>query len=294
MFNWHSVGMKPGPAPASHASATRVISFPHHEELCQLGTTALRERFIAAGLFNPGEIRIVFTDLDRMVLGGAVPDEPLRLPAYEQLGTDYFAQRREIGVINIGGPGVIRADGSEYPLDFLDCLYIGRGAQDVVFMRAAGGAPVFYFSSCPAHHAYPTVKVTGAEAQCETIGHAGSASRRAVHKYIHPGGARSCQLVMGLTVLDPNSVWNTMPPHLHIRRTEAYLYFDLGEGVVVHLMGRPDSTRSLIVRDREAVLSPSWSIHCAAGTQPYKFVWAMAGENQEFGDIDPVCLKDLL
>jgi 4-deoxy-L-threo-5-hexosulose-uronate ketol-isomerase len=272
--------------------ACRVIRFPRHEEVSRLDTAVLRERFLAAGLFEPGEIRVVYTDLDRMVLGGAAPDGPLRLPSYQELGSAYFTERREIGVINIGEPGMIRAGGAEYALEFMDCLYIGRGVEEVIFL-SAGGAPAFYFLSCPAHQGYPTVKITRAEAQREAIGHAANASRRVIHKYIHPGGARSCQLVMGLTTLEPNSVWNTMPPHLHSRRTEAYLYFGLGDGVVVHLMGRPDNTRSLIVRDREAVLSPSWSIHCAAGTQPYSFVWGMAGENQDFGDIDRVCLQDL-
>jgi 4-deoxy-L-threo-5-hexosulose-uronate ketol-isomerase len=283
-----------GSAAEPRACAARVIQFPRHEEIGQLGTAVLRERFIAEGLFEPGEIRVVYTDLDRMVIGGAAPGAPLQLLSYAELGSSYFTERREIGVVNIGGRGIIRAGGIEHALDFMDCLYIGRGVEEVIFMRAGGGAPLFYFLSCPAHQTYPTVKVARAESQSEAIGDAANASRRVIHKYIHPGGARSCQLVMGLTVLEPNSVWNTMPPHLHSRRTEAYLYFGLGEGVVVHLMGRPESTRSLIVRDREAVLSPSWSIHCAAGTQPYKFVWGMAGENQDFGDIAPISLKDLM
>jgi 4-deoxy-L-threo-5-hexosulose-uronate ketol-isomerase len=175
----------------------------------------------------------------------------------------------------------------------MDCLYIGKGEKDIVFMPAGARPPLYYFLSCPAHHNYPTVKISHGEALRDFIGHADHASRRTIYKYIHPGGARSCQLVMGLTVLEPGAVWNTMPPHLHSRRAETYLYFDLADGVVVHLMGRPEETRSLIVRDLEAVLSPSWSIHCGAGTSAYKFVWGMAGENQDFADMDPVGLKDL-
>lgn len=278
---------------APRARKARVIRFPRHEEVCHMSTALLRERFIADGLFEPGEIHVVYTDLDRMVLGGAAPERPLHLPSYAELASDYFAERREIGVMNIGGRGAIRAGGVEYELEFMDCLYIGRGVAEVIFQRAGDEPPLFYFLSCPAHHAYPTRKVAHADAQREVIGDPANASRRIIHKYIHPNGAQSCQLVMGMTALEPNSVWNTMPPHLHSRRTEAYLYFGLGEGIVVHLMGPPSDTRSLIVRDREAVLSPSWSIHCAAGTQAYNFVWGMAGENQDFGDMDPVSLKDL-
>ena len=282
------------PETNSIAPANRSIRFPRPEDLHSLSTPELRDSFLVTDLFAPGEVRTVYTALDRLALGGAVPTAPLPLRGIAEFGTRYFTERRELGILNIGPPGAIRVHTTEYPLDSLDCLYIGKGEEDIVFLPTGPRPPVFYLLSCPAHQACPTRKIARDEARPEAIGQALSASKRTIHKYIHPGGAQSCQLVMGLTELEPGSVWNTMPPHTHSRRTEIYLYFSLGEAIAVHLMGPPQSTRSLIVRDRQAVLSPDWSIHCAAGTSSYAFIWGMAGENQDFSDMDPVSLKDLM
>lgn len=235
---------------------------------------------------------MILTDLDRMLLGGAAPVDALRLPACRELGTGYFLERREMGIINIGGPGAVEAGGVKYALDHLDSLYVGSGEREVVF-SSDGGAAAFYFVSCPAHAKFPTAKVARGQGQMAAIGDADHAARRRITRCIHPAGVGSCQLVMGYTELEPGSVWNTMPAHTHTRRAEAYLYFGLGEEIAVHLMGRPGATRSLIVRDREAVISPSWSIHCAAGSRNYTFIWAMTGENQSFEDMDPVRFSEL-
>ena len=244
---------------------------------------SLREHFLIGGLFALGQIRMTETGLERMIVGGAMPDTIMRLP-------DSFAESREWGAINLGAPGAIRVEGKQWSLDNLDCLYIGAGAREIQFAPCGSAQPVFYLVGCPAHRSLPTVKVGKSEAQAEAIGDARNASRRTLHKCIHPAGAASCQLMLGFTQLEPGSVWNTMPPHTHAKRSEIYLYAGLGDGVAVHLMGEPDRTRSLIVRDLEAVLSPSWSIHTAAGTTSYLFVWCMAGENQIFSDIDVVDL----
>ena len=250
-----------------------------------LSTPELRRQFLIADLFAPGEARQVETELDGMIAAGIVPaDAPLRLEPR-------LLDRREVGLINIGGPGAVRVDGTRYELGRLDCLYIGLGAEDVEFETAAGAA--FYLLSAPAQQTWPTVKATPADATVREIGDEANASRRRLHQYIHPGGIRSCQLVMGFTELAPGSVWNTMPAHTHERRSEIYLYFDLGDSIVVHLLGAPGSTRHVIVRDREAVLSPRWSIHTGAGTTPYRFIWGMAGENQDFDDIDALTLQQL-
>jgi 4-deoxy-L-threo-5-hexosulose-uronate ketol-isomerase len=258
-----------------------------------MATEHLRKSFLANRLFVPGQARFIYTDLDRIVLGGIVPDSEFRLPTYPELGAPHFTARREAGIVNLGGSGEVVVSGQRFVLDKLDCLYVGIGEEEVLFSRNCAAQPAFYLLSCPAHKKYPTAKVSRAESQFMALGDDAHASRRRIHKYIHPDGIRSCQLVMGLTEIEPNCVWNTMSPHTHSRRTEVYLYCDLGDEVVVHLMGRPDRTRSLIVRDREAVLSPAWSIHAAAGTSNYKFIWGMAGENQDFADVDPVGLADL-
>jgi 4-deoxy-L-threo-5-hexosulose-uronate ketol-isomerase len=268
-------------------------TLPRACDVDSMGTASLRESFLVSDLFQPGALRLVCTDLDRMAVGGVVPLQPILLPPCAEFGTTYFTERRELGVINLGCPGHVRVGSELFTLETMDCLYIGMGEEDIVFAPSGSGPPVFYLLSCGAHHKYPTVKIARADAQLDPAGDERHASMRTIRKCIHPDGAASCQLVMGYTELAPNSVWNTMPPHTHLRRSEIYLYTNLGAEIAVHLMGSPDRTRSLIVRDREAVLSPPWSIHTAAGTGNYSFVWGMAGENQTFADMDPVKLNDL-
>jgi len=265
----------------------RFIYQPRPEEIDSMPAADLRRSFLLDALFEAGRLNLVYTSVDRMIVGGVMPAGQMPLPSLPELGTASFTERREVGLINIGDPGAISAGGSRYELNRLDCLYVGLG-DEVVFEAPASGQPAYYLLSCPAHQRYPTRRVTPAEADAVEIGDERHASRRTIRKLIHPGGVRSCQLVMGITELAPNSVWNTMPPHLHSRRSEIYLYFDLGDELLVHLMGTPDRTRHLIVRDRQAVVSPEWSLHSGAGTACYRFIWGMAGENQTFSDIDPV------
>jgi 4-deoxy-L-threo-5-hexosulose-uronate ketol-isomerase len=238
-------------------------------------TGELRSAFLLEGLFVPGRVSMVYCDADRAIVGGAVPlGEALPLEATKkEMSAAYFTERREVGIVNVGGPGTVQAGESRYPL----------AARDIL-----------YFVSFPAHAPYPVALIPRAEAESARLGSPAGANARTIRRYIHAAGAKSCQLVMGITELEEGSVWNTMPPHTHVRRTEVYMYFGLPkDALAMHVMGKPDETRSLVVRDREAVLSPSWSIHAAAGTQNYAFVWAMGGENQEFGDMDPVNMQEL-
>lgn len=274
-----------------HLLESRILAGPR--ETAGLDTSALRETFLVDNLFAPSELRLVVTDMDRLALGGAMPGQPLVLPPCPAFGTSYFTQRRELGVVNLGEPGQVRVGGELFRLDLLDFLYIGAGNPGISFESRGSSQPCFYFLSCPAHQSLPVVCRLGTEVQPELIGDAARASRRRLHKFIHPDGVPSCQLVMGFTEMEPGSVWNTMPPHTHSRRTEAYLYVGLQDAIAIHLMGEPERTRHLIVRDRQAVLSPSWSLHSAAGTRPYAFVWGMAGENQSFSDMDAVRLDRL-
>lgn len=229
------------------------------------------------------------------MVAGVAPVSPVRLETFGPLRSEYFCERRELGVVNVGGPGTVRVDGAEHELAHRDCLYVGRGARDVVFgsQDAEHGAR-FYLVSTPAHAAHPTrlARLEGTEGV--RLGGAEGSNDRTIYKYIHAGGIRSCQLVLGVTVLEPGSMWNTMPCHTHDRRTEVYLYFGLpAEHRVVHLMGRPDETRNIIVADGQAVISPSWSVHTGFGTASYAFVWAMGGENQAFDDMDQVAIPEL-
>lgn len=271
--------------------------FPSPEEANRLDTDSLRSRFLISDLFKAGQISAHYTDLDRMIVGGVMPGAAaLVLPMAKELGTTFFLERREIGILNIGSnAAAISVDGTNYELSPHSCLYIGKGARDVQFLPAAGagGETALVYISTPAHASLPTRLATREQAQVAELGTPEGANRRRIVKYIHPEGIPSCQLVMGFTEFHPGSVWNTMPPHHHSRRTEIYVYFDLGEQIVVHLMGQPTATRHLIVRNREAVLSPSWSIHSGAGTGAYRFMWAMGGDNQIFSDMDPVSLKEI-
>lgn len=267
---------------------------PGREEANRMGTEALREAFLIEGLFKPGEISAHYTDLDRMIVGAAVPSgAALELPQAKETGTSFFLERREIGILNLGAAGTVTAGGERHALGTLDCLYVGRGVRPVRFENGPTGQAQFYFVSTPAHADCPTTLIRRADIKTDPIGDPAKANRRRILRYIHPEGARSCQLVLGFTELEPGSVWNTMPAHTHSRRTEIYLYFDLADQIVVHLLGEPERTRHVIVRDRQAVLSPSWSVHCGAGTGAYRFVWAMGGDNQVFSDMDGVPLGAL-
>lgn len=269
-------------------------------------TDRLREEFLIQDLFIPGEIKLVYSHIDRIITGAAVPVEPLTLTAGAELRANYFLERREMGIINVGGKGTVTVDGKVYTLDYKDGMYIGKGAEDIVFASIDGAEPAkFYLNSAPAHTSYPTVaiKMEG-EASEDTViikdenkvelGCLEESNHRVINKYILPGQVESCQLVMGMTALKPGSVWNTMPCHTHDRRMEVYLYFEMPEDAfVMHYMGEPQETRHLVVRNEEAVISPSWSIHAGSGSRAYTFIWGMVGENQEFTDMDAVENKEL-
>ncbi|HVZ62992.1 MAG TPA: 5-dehydro-4-deoxy-D-glucuronate isomerase [Lacunisphaera sp.] len=261
-----------------------------------MSTNELRQAFLVEGLFQPGGIVLKYWETDRTVIGGVMPGmDQLVLGCPRELASKYFNERRELGAINLGGAGTIAVDGKVYSLQTHDCLYIGRGAQSVSFTSADPARPAqFYLLSYPAHVAHPTALASFASTPGVELGAAATANARTIYKFIHTEGIKSCQLVMGMTVLKPGSVWNTMPPHTHLRRTEVYLYFDLpAEAAVFHFAGRPDETRSLLLHDRQAVLSPPWSIHCGVGTSNYTFIWGMGGENQEFADMDAAPIKAL-
>jgi 4-deoxy-L-threo-5-hexosulose-uronate ketol-isomerase len=262
----------------------------------RLDTRELRENFLAENLFTPGEVKLIYCHADRAVVGSAVPTKaPLKLEGGKELASQYFTERREIGIINIGEAGIVNLDNQEYSLSKCDFLYIGRGSKDPVFSSKNPQKPAqFYLLSYPAHADFPTTLVTQKDMEPLQLGSVEESNKRTIYKAIHPGGAKSCQLVMGMTILAEGCVWNTMSAHTHERRTEVYLYFDVPkDSVVFHFMGMPSETRHIVVRDRQAVLSPSWSIHSGAGTRNYTFVWGMGGENQAFGDMDGVKMEEI-
>ncbi len=270
---------------------------PDPAAAARMSTAELREAFLLEELFVPGRVRYVYSQIDRAVIGAAVPGgEPVRLETCKELAAEYFTQRRELGVINIGGAGKVRVGTLGFELSNKEALYIGKGNPEVSFYSADAGNPAqFYFISYPAHAGHPCVKAGKAQAQSLAMGSAAEANRRAIHRLIQPGIIQTCQLTMGFTELAEGSVWNTMPAHTHGRRSEIYLYFDLPQnGIVVHCMGQPQETRHIVVRDRQAIISPNWSVHFGAGTSNYSFVWAMGGENQEFADMDMVPMKGLM
>jgi 4-deoxy-L-threo-5-hexosulose-uronate ketol-isomerase len=257
----------------------------------RMSPAELRRAYVVADLFAPGRLVLRHWETDRTVIGGAVPlGRALALVAPPELKAAHFNDRRELGVINIGGPGTVTVDGRRFQLGRLDVLYVGRGAKKVVFASASRRAPSqYYLLSYPAHATHATRRVRYNSRGGIALGARETNNHRVLHRIIHPGGIKSCQLVMGYTLLSPGSKWNTMPPHTHLRRSEAYLYFDLpARGRVTHFMGHPKRIRKLALRDRQAVLSPPWSVHCGVGSTHYTFVWGMGGENQEFGDMDPV------
>ena len=267
----------------------------HPEDVKRLTTEELRERFLIQGLFQPGEIKMVYSHVDRMIAGSACPVEALTLTGGKELGASYFLERRELGIINIGGAGTVSVDGVSYRLDSTDGLYVGMGAREIRFASDDTKQPAkFYFNSAPAHTTYPTVKIERQRITPVHLGSIQSSNERNIYKYINPGTVASCQLVMGMTVLEPGNMWNSMPCHTHDRRMEVYLYFNLPEDAALfHYMGEPTQTRHLVLKNEEAVISPSWSIHAGVGTSCYTFIWGMAGENQAFDDMDHVSMKDL-
>jgi 4-deoxy-L-threo-5-hexosulose-uronate ketol-isomerase len=262
----------------------------------RMSSEELRASFLVDSLFAADSISLVYSDLDRAIVGSAVPaTKTLSLGAAPELRAATFCERRELGVLNIGGPGTVTVDGVEHPLAGRDGLYVGRGCEAITFASDSPSKPArYYLLSFPAHANHPTVRIRQSEAEAVRLGSREASNQRTLYKLIHPGGAPSCQLLLGFTVLEPGSVWNTMPPHTHERRMEVYLYFDMPDDVrVLHLMGRPEATRHLVVADGQAVLSPSWSIHCGAGTGAYSFCWGMGGENQAFDDMDHLTLDQL-
>ncbi|OON69825.1 5-dehydro-4-deoxy-D-glucuronate isomerase [Hymenobacter sp. CRA2] len=261
-------------------------------ETAQMNTAELRDHFLIEQLFVSGDITLVYTHYDRMIVGGVEPaGQIISLPNPDELKANFFLERRELGILNIGQPGQVTVDGQTYELGNQDCLYVGRGSKEVSF---AGAGAKYYVLSAPAHKEYPTTLKTQAEATPVEMGAMETANQRTIYKYIYSEGIQSCQLVMGLTQLKAGSVWNTMPSHTHTRRMEAYLYFNLPENQrVLHLMGEPSETRPLWVSDEQAILSPPWSIHTGCGTAAYAFIWGMAGENLEYTDMDPVSIHQL-
>lgn len=259
------------------------------KETAAMHTDELRQHFVCEALMQDDKLNLVYSHYDRVIIGGAKPvNTTILLENEEELKADYFLQRREMGIINIGGPGKVLAGEATYDLQKLDCLYLGKETKDVKFQSLDAADPaLFYILSAPAHHIYPTVKMSREEASPVNLGTVETSNQRTIYKYIHLDGIKSCQLVMGLTVLQTGSVWNSVPPHTHTRRMEVYYYFDLPENhVVFHFMGEPKETRHVVLTNNQAVISAPWSVHFGSGTSNYGFIWGMAGENQAFPDMD--------
>ena len=266
------------------------------KETGTMNTQQLRENFLIQQLMQAGKIELVYSHFDRLIIGGAVPTtSTISLPNEDELKANFFLERREMGIINVGGSGTVTADGVPYDIEKLECVYLGKVTKDVAFSSADAENPAHFYILClPAHHTYPNRKMTKAEAAPVHLGDISTSNKRTIYKYIHNDGIQSCQLVMGLTVLDDGSVWNSVPPHTHTRRMEAYFYFDLNEAHrVMHFMGEPQETRHLVVANHEVALSAPWSMHFGVGTSNYGFIWGMAGENKEFTDMDQVAISAL-
>ena len=262
----------------------------------RMTTPELRETFLLEDLFKPGQIDLAYVDLERTVIGSAVPTSaPLTLESQPELRAEYFLERRELGVFNVGGPGTVTVDGTAYNVVKMDCLYVGRGSKSVTFASADADNPAnFYLLSYLARADYPTALAKFADLEGLKLGSQETCNKRTIYKAIFADGIKSCQLVMGFTLLAPGSNWNTMPPHTHMRRSETYFYFDVDPAHrVVHLMGPPDETRHIVMANREVVVSPGWSIHAGVGTSSYIFCWGMGGENQEYTDMDPATIPGL-
>jgi 4-deoxy-L-threo-5-hexosulose-uronate ketol-isomerase len=265
----------------------------HPEGFKVLNTQQLRDAFLIADIFQPDQIRLCYTHYDRLIIGGANPiQNPLMLEPFNSLKSDFFLERREIGIINVGNSGAVIVDGKQYTLGNKEALYIGRGTKEVVFQPAEGA--LYYFNSAPAHMTHPIKKISLEEAETVEVGSQQTSNQRTIRKLLVNGRVDTCQLQMGLTELKSGSVWNTMPAHTHDRRMEAYFYFNLSDNqVVCHFMGEPQESRHLFVKNNQAVISPPWSIHSGAGTSNYCFIWGMAGENLDYGDMDIVNPTDL-
>ncbi|WP_312821930.1 5-dehydro-4-deoxy-D-glucuronate isomerase [Epilithonimonas sp.] len=270
--------------------------YAHHpNDVKNYTTEKLREEFLINNLFQAGQIKLVYTMYDRLIVGGAMPtDKALTLETIDELKAENFLDRREIGIINVGGKGKVTVDGTFYELNNKEALYIGKGNKEVTFEASNGEQPYFYINSAPAHHTFPTKKITKAEAEIVELGDSKYANRRTINKLLVNSVLETCQLQMGMTELHEGSVWNTMPSHTHTRRMEAYFYFDLEEGQSIsHFMGQPQETRHIFLKNRDAVISPEWSIHSGVGTSNYTFIWGMAGENMDYGDMDAVKTDEL-
>ena len=266
------------------------------QSAARMGTEELRRNFHVGGLFEVGRIRLTYAHYDRMIIGGATPGSlALDLEAIKPTGTASFLERRELIAVNVGGAGSITTDGTRHSVDHRDMLYVGLGTKSVSFASADATNPAkFYLVSAPAHATFPTKLIRIGDAKRLDLGSQETCNERSIFQFIHPEGAQTCQLVVGMTTLAPGSVWNTMPCHIHDRRSEAYLYFNLAESArVFHFMGEPTETRHLVIRNEEAILSPGWSIHSGAGTANYTFIWAMAGDNVDYTDVDKVEMGDL-
>lgn len=270
----------------------------HSDHARQLDTAALRREFLIDTIFTADNYTMTYSHIDRIIVGGVMPVSQgvtIGSEVGKQLGVSYFLERRELGVINIGGDGLIEVDGKTWEIGNQQALYVGMGAQSVVFKSVDAARPAkFYYNSAPAHTTYPDKKITLDEAATATLGDAATSNRRTINKFIVPDVLPTCQLTMGLTKLDEGSLWNTMPCHTHERRMEVYFYFDMDEETAVfHMMGQPQETRHLLVHNEQAVISPSWSIHAGVGTKRYTFIWGMVGENQVFDDMDHVKVSEL-
>ena len=266
------------------------------KEVKGMSTDELRSNFLIQHLMEADALSLVYSHYDRVIVGGVIPvQQKITLHNEAELRADYFLQRRELGIINVGGAGAVEADGVHYELNKLDALYLGKGTQAVVFSSKLKDDPAsFFLMSTTAHHTYPNTRMTKEEASPVNLGETATANKRTIYKYIHLDGIQSCQLVMGLTMLNEGSVWNSVPPHTHTRRTEVYFYFDVPEQHrIFHLMGEPTETRHLVMANHDAVISPPWSVHCGPGSTNYGFIWAMAGENLTFTDMDPVAITDM-
>lgn len=268
----------------------------HPEDSKFYTTEEIRDHYLIEEVFAADEANFVYSHNDRIIAGGIMPVKGgVKLGAGKELGTEFFFQRREAGVINVGGAGKVKLDGEVFDMNPEDGLYIGMGTKDVEFMSVDGENPAkFYFNSAPAHHGYPTRIITLEEAKKVHLGSTENLNKRTINQYVHPDVVESCQLVMGMTKLEAGSVWNTMPCHTHERRMEVYFYFNLNEtDKVFHMMGQPQETRHIVVSNEQAIISPSWSIHSGVGTGKYTFIWGMCGENIEFTDMDHVDMNDL-
>ncbi|MGL5761514.1 MAG: 5-dehydro-4-deoxy-D-glucuronate isomerase [Cetobacterium sp.] len=268
----------------------------HPEDSKHYTTEELRKHYLMETVFVADEVNLMYSHVDRVIAGGVMPVETeVKLEGCKELGSEFFLERRELGLINIGGSGKVVLDGVEYKMASKDGLYVGMGVKEITFISDSAENPAkYYVNSAPAHVAYPTVKIDIANANAVHLGDLENSNKRTIFQYVHPAVCKSCQLLMGMTVLDPNNMWNTMPTHTHERRMEVYFYFNMDENTrVFHLMGQPQETRHIVMANEQAVISPSWSIHSGVGTKNYTFIWGMAGENQTFTDMDPIAMDQL-